>query len=324
MIDGTTTSTELQQNPLSWQETWKQEKARRGFETAQEDDAHWERLVAVYGEAAAIRRTCRPAPSGAVCNRLRVNGSRCSNSIAPWPGISPKDRPQACGHHLTRDEKKAQVEKAKVVARQMGIRAERITYKSTSRRCTFQTSAGMQCYRAALPDWPPALGDDPVRCSLTSHLPGDLTIAQVMAERKKWHAAKKEAPTQWRAGVEYPICWDWLVTSEQHYRVAMIHRQGGPWPLFVEWHDGRCAICGERPETLVEDHDHNTNLVRGLLCGFCNNREGRQQDGISEQYRLRPPAVILGITLEYKRIPAEIADKFTTTRAMTNETQFHW
>jgi hypothetical protein len=40
---------------------------------------------------------------------------------------------------------------------------------------------------------------------------------------------------------------------------------------------GVCAICGEaRPEerTLHVDHDHETGVIRGLLCFRCNNALG--------------------------------------------------
>jgi hypothetical protein len=38
--------------------------------------------------------------------------------------------------------------------------------------------------------------------------------------------------------------------------------------------DGRCSICGiyqdELIKKLVVDHNHDTNIVRGLLCDKCN------------------------------------------------------
>ena len=32
----------------------------------------------------------------------------------------------------------------------------------------------------------------------------------------------------------------------------------------------RCLVCGERKETLVVDHDHKRNKIRGLICHRCN------------------------------------------------------
>ena len=33
---------------------------------------------------------------------------------------------------------------------------------------------------------------------------------------------------------------------------------------------GGCALCSKKNETLVIDHDHKTNKVRGLVCRRCN------------------------------------------------------
>lgn len=33
---------------------------------------------------------------------------------------------------------------------------------------------------------------------------------------------------------------------------------------------GKCAICGDDKKKLCVDHDHVSNVVRGLLCGQCN------------------------------------------------------
>ena len=43
--------------------------------------------------------------------------------------------------------------------------------------------------------------------------------------------------------------------------------------------DGRCFICGERPEkSLLVDHCHESGKVRGLLCRKCNSGIGMLKD----------------------------------------------
>lgn len=44
---------------------------------------------------------------------------------------------------------------------------------------------------------------------------------------------------------------------------------------------GRCAICDCIPERgLVVDHDHDTGLVRGLLCHLCNQGIGLMRHSV--------------------------------------------
>src|SRR5262245_9437033 len=54
--------------------------------------------------------------------------------------------------------------------------------------------------------------------------------------------------------------------------------------LYQTLHDnqyGRCAICGEfSPRTLHMDHDHQTGVVRELLCPLCNTGLGMFKDSI--------------------------------------------
>lgn len=51
----------------------------------------------------------------------------------------------------------------------------------------------------------------------------------------------------------------------------------------LESQDGRCKICSKTAEELGEprlsvDHDHETKVVRGLLCGNCNRGLGKFRD----------------------------------------------
>lgn len=46
-------------------------------------------------------------------------------------------------------------------------------------------------------------------------------------------------------------------------------------------HGGCCGICGKSKKRMVVDHDHKTNLVRGLLCVSCNVGLGLMGDSIN-------------------------------------------
>lgn len=87
------------------------------------------------------------------------------------------------------------------------------------------------------------------------------------------------------------------------------------------WADqgGRCAICGapeppfaERHQRLHVDHDHQTGVVRGLLCSPCNQGLGYfsdDPDRLEEaaQYLRRPAAVTITDSVEDgKEVPADV------------------
>jgi hypothetical protein len=49
----------------------------------------------------------------------------------------------------------------------------------------------------------------------------------------------------------------------------------------VDQQEGRCACCGDMPpegDRLRVDHDHETLVVRGLLCHHCNTGLGQFRD----------------------------------------------
>jgi hypothetical protein len=47
--------------------------------------------------------------------------------------------------------------------------------------------------------------------------------------------------------------------------------------------NNRCAICRRPPgkRDLHVDHDHDTNVIRGLLCYYCNTGLGNFKDDIA-------------------------------------------
>tara|TARA_B110000503_G_C7123040_1_gene403338 strand:- start:288 stop:947 length:660 start_codon:yes stop_codon:yes gene_type:complete len=54
--------------------------------------------------------------------------------------------------------------------------------------------------------------------------------------------------------------------------------------LMLTEQKGKCACCGihqnELPYKLYVDHDHDTGLIRGLLCSNCNTSIGKLGDNI--------------------------------------------
>lgn len=85
-------------------------------------------------------------------------------------------------------------------------------------------------------------------------------------------------------------CYDeimraWLLQSERSAALDGYYRRTYGISIedygrrFVE-QGGRCAICDEpqSDKLLVVDHDHQSGVVRGLLCGRCNTGIGQLRD----------------------------------------------
>jgi len=110
-----------------------------------------------------------------------------------------------------------------------------------------------------------------------------------------------------------PACWAWpadpavldqlrVVAAQSPIPEANIMpEQRVAFAVLEHWHNGRCGICGEVPTRggLVRDHDHDSGLIRGLLCYSCNTAECRSTSLLFANYRQRPPATILAIEVLY-------------------------
>lgn len=138
-----------------------------------------------------------------------------------------------------------------------------------------------------------------------------------------------------------PVCWSWPVPPlrdlDKEVAYVMALQADLPWDerldadliegtfrtpdriRFQEFHvgerggyevgDPRCAICGtrrgrgSRRGNMVDDHDHRTGMLRGVLCRACNIGEGRTKEPafvtLYDNYRLRHPALILDLYLPY-------------------------
>ncbi|MGA5598480.1 endonuclease domain-containing protein [Streptomyces cellulosae] len=96
---------------------------------------------------------------------------------------------------------------------------------------------------------------------------------------------------------------------------AVPARRAGQTDLdyLLAFQSGRCAWCGRGDESLAQDHDHETELLRGLLCDGCNKAEavyGRsiKRPEISrphawDLYRRIPPAVLLDLNVRFPNDP---------------------
>lgn len=93
---------------------------------------------------------------------------------------------------------------------------------------------------------------------------------RLQAYRKAYHAKRLSDDL---AGVRAEQRAAWLA-----------HRYGltpGEYAEMVATQKNRCAICGDEPvdgQALHIDHDHESGIVRGLLCGHCNRAIGLFRD----------------------------------------------
>ncbi len=85
-------------------------------------------------------------------------------------------------------------------------------------------------------------------------------ISQAMSELREKQGARIRGAKTMR---EYLLKWHYGITVEEYNRLE-------------EEHKNRCGLCGKprMMRRLCVDHDHDTNIVRGLLCNTCNRLIG--------------------------------------------------
>jgi len=75
---------------------------------------------------------------------------------------------------------------------------------------------------------------------------------------------------------------EWYKNNPDAPRANLLKRYGLTQQIFdelVEVRGGLCDICQLKPDTLLHiDHDHQTKLIRGLLCNRCNTGLGLFKD----------------------------------------------
>ncbi|MEU9654274.1 endonuclease domain-containing protein [Streptomyces sp. NPDC048110] len=103
-----------------------------------------------------------------------------------------------------------------------------------------------------------------------------------------------------------PACWFWPLPA-----AALDSAPFSMEASLFTWQQDRCAICGRHgrmggtaSESLVLDHDHQTDQARGFLCHPCNKRESQRDpgDGRFANYRRLPPAVMLAYAARYSHV----------------------
>ena len=119
----------------------------------------------------------------------------------------------------------------------------------------------------------------------------------------KWHAEHPDQMREWRA--KHPgYDRDRYASNPEKYKEAnrksnekhqekvrgrirkynLKRKYGLTLVVFEEMlaaQGGACALCGESPHAdhpLHVDHDHDTGVIRGLLCGHCNRMLGCAKD----------------------------------------------
>lgn len=90
------------------------------------------------------------------------------------------------------------------------------------------------------------------------------------------NAQKQAAKASKTAGLEAKKAHKEKIRNARYLRAYGITSKDVDAMRFAQ--KGRCAICNKSFKHLNVDHHHNTNTVRGLLCGTCNRGIGNLRE----------------------------------------------
>ena len=117
------------------------------------------------------------------------------------------------------------------------------------------------------------------------------------------------------------------LTPRDRYLRRMYGITEAEYQQVLEHQGGRCAICCRKPaagKNLHVDHDHRTNVVRGLLCVSCNHDLLGRRDKEpalflrAHDYLISPPAVSVLGQREAPTQPKRRKTKSVQVRATTH------
>lgn len=94
-----------------------------------------------------------------------------------------------------------------------------------------------------------------------------------------------------------PYLRDWRAKNPRKQRAYDLKASYGATPeqtaAILAWAGGPCSACGKQLikfgtglDDACIDHDHSTEVVRGLVCGACNRALGLVKDSIEHLRRL--------------------------------------
>lgn len=124
---------------------------------------------------------------------------------------------------------------------------------------------------------------------------GNFRYCSRLCSSRAWWKRNKDKPSiKQRRRLYYEKNKEKVLTRSREWASANVDKrkriartyQVGLYGLTVEQYEvmhrrqeGKCLICDQQ-KVLVVDHNHQTNEVRGLLCGSCNRGIGLLKDDI--------------------------------------------